>query len=186
MLLSSAQLCSLARERPRRRRSRRRPTPDGRRKIEMSLLCYFYRRHSQPQPPGLAQRCSAREGAASGLGGHLRHRPPRGPGRHAKARGNPTPVVGVSRTEDRALPRLSAGRGRSPEPQTGHPCTFLSTLSGQAVLPERAYKSGRGAFLLAELAPPSRTRRRSLARSRVCLQRERRRLPGSHRWKQSV
>ena len=184
MLLSSAQPCSLARARE-GCRSRRRPTPDCRRKIEMSLLCYFYRRHSQPQPPGLAQRCSA---GRSGVGfGRTSPTPPRrGPGRHSKARGNPTPVVGVSRTEDRALPRLSAGRGRSPEPQTGHPCTFLSTLSGQAVLPERAYKSGRGAFLLAELAPPSRTRRRSLARSRVCLQRERRRLPGSHRWKQSV
>src|SRR6516164_9037016 len=46
-----------------------------------------------PAATACAQQQRAREGAAPGLGGHLRHRSPRGPGRHTKAGCNPTQFV---------------------------------------------------------------------------------------------
>jgi hypothetical protein len=68
--------------------------------------------------------------------------------------------------------RLSCGvpvcsRAGVAPPIFGHP-------AGAGRSPRTSLSVDRGVLLLAELAPPSRTRCRSFARSRVCLQRERR------------
>src|SRR6516162_8593009 len=55
----------------------------------MLLDCY----PAIPAATACAQQQRAREGAAPGLGGRLRHRSPRGPGRHTKAGCNPTQFV---------------------------------------------------------------------------------------------
>ena len=120
---------------------------------------------------------AAREGAASGLGGSPTPPPTRAwPARQGQVQ---------SYTRRRSIRCQSHGGPRAPSPicrPRPKPGAADGAFLHFSLYPLRAGRSPRtslcvrrGAFLLAELAPPSRTRCRSRARSRVCLQRERRR-----------